>query len=188
MRAALALVHHANQFLITNGYENREGLAAVLGNPKSQTGLWRVLEAHLLRRVPINLHLSGTLLEAIAWHQPDFLALVRELHREGLVEFIGSCHGQNIMRFFSYAHNLVQLNEELRLFERHLEIDPAEVHAFWPPERVWDTARMAPVLGDPRTHLVVAGLSGGDIRHRLGQPGGVLLGSRAFAAARAARE
>ena len=50
------------------------------------------------------------------------------------------------MRFFGYEHNLRQLNEQLLLYKIHLHIDPAEVKVFWPPERVWDTERMAPVL------------------------------------------
>jgi hypothetical protein len=75
---------------------------------------------------------------------------LRELHRQGLLELVGSCYGQNIMRFFGYEHNLRQLDEQLRLYQTHLHIDPAEVAVFWPPERVWDTERMAPVLTDPR--------------------------------------
>ena len=150
MSVPLAIVHHANQFLITEGYENRHGLAATLGSVEDKSGFAWILELHRSLKIPVNLHFSGTLLEAIAWHQPEFLSQLQGLHREGLLELVGSCYGQNIMRFFGYEHNLRQLNEQLLLYKIHLHIDPAEVKVFWPPERVWDTERMAPVLTDQR--------------------------------------
>ena len=145
MGVALALVHHANQYLITEGYDNRPDLRATLGSVDSKSGLAWILELHRRHNIPANVHLSGTLLEAIAWHQPDFLLQVRELLDIGLIGLVGSCYAQNIMRFFSYEHNLRQLNEGLLLYKVHLGVDPESVKVFWPPERVWDTPRMAPV-------------------------------------------
>jgi hypothetical protein len=150
MQVPFAIVHHANQYLITDGYENRHGLRATLGSVESRAGLAWILELHRIYNIPANLHFSGTLLEAIAWHQPEFITKLREMYQRGLLEIVGSCYGQNIMRFFSYEHNLRQLNEELFLYRIHLGMDPREVKVFWPPERVWDTARMAAVLNDPR--------------------------------------
>ena len=151
MGIAFAFVHHANQYLITEGYENRHGLRAAIGSIESKSGFAWILELHRRYRIPLNLHLSGTLLEAIAWHQPDFLSQVRELIDTGLIELAGSCYAQNIMRFFSYEHNLRQLNEELLLYKIHLGIEAAAIKVFWPPERVWDTPRMAPVLEGSET-------------------------------------
>ena len=150
MRVSLAVVHHGNQYLITTGYDNREGIEAIVGSQKSRSGFRYILHLHERAGIPLNLHLSGTLIEAIAWHEPDFLPYVRELVASGLVEVVGSCYGQNIMRFFGPDYNRGQLNEELLLFQLHLGIDPAKVKTFWPPERVWDTRRMAPVLRDAR--------------------------------------
>lgn len=150
MSIAFAFVHHANQYLITEGYDNRHGLRAAVGSIESKSGFSWILELHRRFNIPLNLHLSGTLIEAIAWHQPEFLVLVRELLDMGLIELVGSCYAQNIMRFFSYEHNLKQLNEELLLYKIHLGVDPASVKVFWPPERVWDTRRMSPVLRDCR--------------------------------------
>jgi hypothetical protein len=148
MSASLALVHHANQYLITTGYDNREGIEAVVGSPGSGSGLTHVLELHEEFGVPFNLHISGTLIEAIAWHQPDFLNYVKRLYATGLIELVGSSYGQNIMRFFGPDYNRRQLNEELILYRLHLGVDPATIKTFWPPERVWETRRMAPVLRD----------------------------------------
>lgn len=150
MGIPFAFVHHANQYLITEGYENRHGLRAALGSIADRSGFTWILELHRRYNIPFHLHLSGTLIEAIAWHQPEFLLQVRELLDQRLVELVGSCYAQNIMRFFTYEHNLRQLNEELRLYQIHLGVDPESVKTFWPPERVWDTPRMAPVLRDGR--------------------------------------
>ena len=147
---AFAIVHHANQQIITNGYENRAGLEDSVGQRDGRYGYLAILALHRTYKVPFNLHLSGTLLEALLWYRPDLLEAIRELHAEGLCEFIGSTYAQNIMRFFSHEHNLRQLNEELALYQEHLNVDPAAINVFWPPERVWDTAALASVLTDSR--------------------------------------
>jgi len=148
MRASLALIHHANQFLITNGYENREGIADIVGWRDGGQGMAAILKLHAEYKIPLNLHVSGTLLESIAWHCPSFLGELRDHLASGLVELVGSCYGQNIMRFFSPEYNQRQLQEELWLYESLLGWDPHKVTVFWPPERVWETRRMAPVLRD----------------------------------------
>lgn len=150
MRTSIALVHHANQYLITNGYDNREGIDAIVGRPGEASGFRHILHLHEQLAIPLNLHVSGTLLEALAWHAPEFLDEIRVLLGTGLIELVGSCYGQNIMRFFGPEYNRRQLNEELMLYQAHLGADPADVRAFWPPERVWDTRRMVPVLRDAR--------------------------------------
>lgn len=147
--ASIALVHHANQYVITNGYANREGLDAVVGGFGSANGYLKILELHKRYQIPLNLHVSGTLLEALLWHRPDVLFALRELRQGGLLELIGSSYGQNIMRFFSDAHNMRQLRELLALYGQHLEVDPRTVMVFWLPERVWDTEKLAKVLSDP---------------------------------------
>jgi hypothetical protein len=139
---AFALVHHANQYLITNGYDDREGISDIVD------GMLRGLAVHHAQGVPLNLHISGTLLEAMAWHCPGSLYTLRQYLKQGLIELVGSSYGQNIMRFFAPEYNLQQLNEELRLYESLLGVTPSDVTVFWPPERVWDTRRMAPVLRD----------------------------------------
>jgi starch synthase len=147
-----AIVHHANQYLISDGYENREGLAAALGSIDARRGILWILELHRKYEIPAHVHLSGTLLEAIAWHFPDVLNQVKQLCQEGTIELVGSCYGQNIMRFFEPGYNLAQLNEQLHLYKLHLGIDPQRVKTFWPPERVWDTERMSGVLAHPQLH------------------------------------
>ena len=56
---------------------------------RTKSGFAWILDLHRRYNVPANLHLSGTLIEAIAWHQPDFLLQVRELIDSGLIEVVG---------------------------------------------------------------------------------------------------
>ncbi len=142
--APLAIVQHGHQYLITNSYDNREGIAELLESFAA------VFALHLKYRVPLNLHLSGTLIEAIAWHAPVFLEWVRALRQEGLVELLGSAYSQNVMPLFSAQHNLRQLNETLWLYRTHLGVEPREIRGCWVPERVWNTAKLAPLLQSPQ--------------------------------------
>ncbi|HET9442832.1 MAG TPA: glycosyltransferase, partial [Acidimicrobiales bacterium] len=151
-RVPLAFVHHANQHLVTDGYADREGITELAAAYRS------VLDLHARHRVPFHLHLSGTLVEALAWHRPDLLARVRALREEGLVELLGSTYAQNVMTVSSPAHNRRQLDEALALYDRHLGGDLGAIRGFWVPERIWDTERLAPLLTDP-------GLANGGYRY-----------------------
>jgi hypothetical protein len=139
----LALVHHANQYLIAETYDNREGISQIV------EGYAATLHLHDKYGIPINLHLSGTLMEAIAWHRPEFFTLVKELRAKRLLNVLGGTYAENVMPLFSPAFNRRQLNEDLWLCRRHLDCSPAEIKICWVPERVWDTEKLAPVLTDP---------------------------------------
>ena len=139
----LVLVQHAHQHIVADGYDNREG---VLDLHRALSGL---LLAHLSRRVPLALHVSGTLTEAMAWHVPEFAAVVRRLLEEGLLELVGSAYAQNVLPLFSPQHNRRQLVETLCLYERHYGVSPEQVRCLWVPERVWDTQTLADVVTDP---------------------------------------
>src|SRR5438093_438016 len=144
--AALAIVHHANQYVVTDGYDNRVGISGIVGTSSSQTGLLRVLKLHERYRVPFSLHISGTFLESLAWHSPEFLSEVNRLAGLGLLELLGGAYAQNMTRFFSPEHNLRQMNEELFLYESLIGWDPKKITTFWPTERLWETEAMAPLL------------------------------------------
>jgi thiamine kinase-like enzyme len=149
----LALVHHANQYVITNGYADRQGMTDILGlsNPLwgpdvHRTGFLPLLQMHLDYRVPLNLHLSGTLMETLVWHNPDSLLLIKRLIKEQLLAIVGSTFSQNVMPFFSPDYNLRQINEELWMYREHLGLDLRGVQTFWVPERVWSTEKLAKIL------------------------------------------
>ncbi|HSE23941.1 MAG TPA: phosphotransferase, partial [Pyrinomonadaceae bacterium] len=149
----LALVHHANQYVITNGYADRQGMNDILGlsNPiwgpsVHRTGFLPLLQMHLDYNVPLNLHLSGTLMETLVWHYPESFSLIKRLIRERLLEIVGSTFSQNVMPFFSEDYNLRQINEELWMYREHLGIEPHKIKVFWVPERVWNTEKLAKIL------------------------------------------
>src|SRR5918994_626796 len=136
----LALVHHANQYLITDGYDNREGITEIV------EGYAAALRLHEEYGIPASLHLSGTLIETLAWHYPWFLELVRDLREKGLISLIGGTYSENVMPLFEPSFNARQLDEFLWLYRRHLRRPPEEVEVCWVPERVWDTEKLAPTL------------------------------------------
>lgn len=147
-RVPLAIVHHANQYLIANDYRNRSGLAEIIGPPNASSGLRAVFELHSMYRIPFHLHISGTLIEACAWFEPRFLEEITEMADSGLLEILGSAYAQNIMPLFDSEHNLYQMKEELHAIEAWLGVHPTKIAGFWVPERVWNTERLSPILTD----------------------------------------
>lgn len=139
----LALVHHANQYLVTDGYQDREGLTSIVA------GYAALLKLHEKYRTPVALHLSGTMVEAAAWHHPWFLADVRRLRDAGLVSLIGGTYSENVLTSFDPEFNRRQLQELFWLYRRHLGCAPQDLEICWIPERVWDTDRLAGILTDP---------------------------------------
>ena len=117
MSTSLALVHHANQYLITTGYDNREGIEAVVGLPGGGSGLTHVLGLHeRVRRSSQSAH-QRNLDRSYCVAPAGVSSYVSELYKSGLVELVGSSYGQNIMRFFGPDYNRRQLNEELMLYQ-----------------------------------------------------------------------
>ncbi|MBY9073985.1 glycogen/starch synthase [Nocardioides sp. WL0053] len=139
----LALVHHANQYLITDGYTDREGLTSLL------QGYAALLRLHVRYRVPASLHLSGTLVEAAAWHHPSFLHLVRDLRASGMLTLVGGTYSENVLTEFGEELNRRQLEELFWLYEHHLGCPPEELQVCWVPERVWRTERLSELLTSP---------------------------------------
>ncbi|HLN79313.1 MAG TPA: glycogen/starch synthase [Nocardioidaceae bacterium] len=139
----LALVHHANQYLITDGYRDREGISSLVH------GYAALLQLHKRYRVPASLHLSGTLIESAAWHHPWFLELVRDLHASGLVDLIGGTYSENVLTAFDPGFNRRQLEEAFDLYQRHLGCAPEELSGCWVPERIWDTEAVSELLTSP---------------------------------------
>lgn len=139
----LALVHHANQYLVTDGYQDREGLTSIV------TGCAALLKLHEKYRTPLAVHLSGTMVEAVAWHHPWFLGEVRRLRDVGLLSLIGGTYSENVLTAFDPEFNRRQLHELFWLYRRHLGCPPEDLEICWIPERVWDTERLAGILTDP---------------------------------------
>jgi starch synthase len=130
--AQLVFVHHANQFLITDGYVNRDGISRIA------EGYERILLRHEEAGVPAGLHISGTLLEALAWYRPRFLELVKRLIDRGVISLIGGTYADNVMTEWPPDFNRRQLVETFASYDDLLGCPPEDVTTFWLPERVWD--------------------------------------------------
>ena len=130
------LVHHANQLLITDGYADRDGITPVAD---AVADLVRLHDRH---SVPCSLHLSGTLIEALAWHRPDVLDLVRAEASNGLLELVGGAYGEPVLPLLTDTAVVRHLRLTAEVMLRHLSTSPASA---WVPERVWHP-RLGPLL------------------------------------------
>lgn len=142
MAFPIAFVHHANQFVITDGYTDRDGVST------TAAGYDAVLSLHVELGIPASLHISGPALEAIAWHRPALLARLRSHLDSGLVTLIGGTYGENIMPLSTPAHNRRQLRAFHEVAEDLLHVARHDLKTAWVPERVWDTTTCAAPLRD----------------------------------------
>ncbi|MET4059329.1 hypothetical protein ABIB35_000860 [Arthrobacter sp. UYP6] len=138
----IAFVHHANQFVITDGYLDRDGISV------TAAGYDAVLSLHVELGIPAALHISGPVLEAIAWHRPAVLARLRQHLASGFISLIGGTYGENVMTLSSTRHNRRQLRAYHELVEELLGVSRRELRTAWVPERVWNTTACAPPLRD----------------------------------------
>ncbi|GAA4548943.1 hypothetical protein [Amycolatopsis samaneae] len=164
-RLAMAFVHHANQLVITDGYADRDGLTRIA------EGYQAVLERHREYGVPAALHLSGTLVEAMAWHRPEFLERVRALVADRVLTLLGGTYSEPIMPELTPAMNRLQITTMAELLRHHLDVPDGALPTAWIPERVWHPD-LVTTLTDPL-------LPGGGFRR-------ILLDDRLFAPVTAA--
>jgi hypothetical protein len=141
-KIALSIVHHANQLVITNGYTHRDGISRVCA------GYLDVLELHREYGVPVSLHLSGTLVEAMLWHEPACLDRIRQLAGSELCGLLGGTYSEPIMPVLSDAMNRRQLVTMREILAEQFPAVAHTVSTAWLPERVW-APQLLDVLADP---------------------------------------
>jgi PKD repeat protein len=136
-----AFVHHGNQ-----GITYTE---VFYGSPGGQSGLDgsgfdEVLQAHEATDVPGNFHMSGTLMPAAQWHNPEFNDWLRTLASEGLIEMMTSALGQQIMPFVHNNMNDWSVSVESDMVDFQYDYEPRTA---WVPERVWLAPGVYPEAG-----------------------------------------
>lgn len=119
----LALIFHFNQAI---------GPYARMANGACYAGLLRVLRRR--RRVPVTLHISGTLLHGLAWYAPGTLRLIRDGIRDGQFELLGSTFAQNVMASTDDWSNDIQMRLHREAIQARFGVSP---RGFWMPERCW---------------------------------------------------
>ncbi|WP_456395662.1 carbohydrate-binding protein [Thermococcus sp.] len=130
--AKVAFVDHGNQHI---GYSESEVCGGI------GTGYDDVIRVHLQYHVPLNLHLSGVLLENMIWNNytcggDNFIQMIQYGVNSGLISLLTSAYGQQIMPFFPQDLNVKSLGLENTLIWELFRYNPKVA---WVPERVWET-------------------------------------------------
>lgn len=126
-----AFVHHGNQGLTYTEvfYGSASGESGLDGS-----GFDEVLEVHEATGVPGNFHMSGTLMPAAQWHNPEFNDWLTQMSADGQAAMMTSALGQHIMPFVQNEMNNWSVNIECDMVDYRYNYVP---HVAWVPERVW---------------------------------------------------
>jgi hypothetical protein len=122
-----AFVHHGNQ-----GLTYTEVFYGQF--PQDSSGFDEVLEVHQDTGIPGNFHMSGTLMPAAEWHNPEFNDWLVDGVNDGYVAMLSSALGQHIMPFVQNEMNDWSVSVETDMVEYMYGYTP---HVAWVPERVW---------------------------------------------------
>ena len=124
--AKLSFVHHGNQFI-----KNIDDFI----EDKNKLGFINVPRIHEKWNVPVNLHLSGTLVEGIQWYKPSFNDYLRELVKKGIVDMLGGYYSEYIPKYAPEELNNWSLKYGLQLAKEFYGDN--YVPCAWLPERVF---------------------------------------------------
>ena len=83
----------------------------------------------------IALHVSGSLMEWLAEHRPDYVDRVAELAAEGRIEILGGAFYEPILAMIPSRDRIGQITRYTRWLEDRFD---ATVRGMWVPERVWE--------------------------------------------------
>lgn len=86
-------------------------------------------------QIPISLHTSGSLLEWLASHHPEYIERVRGLAQRGQIEIIGGPFYEPILATIPRRDRIGQITAYSRYLE---DLFGASVRGMWIPERVWE--------------------------------------------------
>lgn len=133
MSLKIALLFHFNQHLSEYAF---------LASRTCYRGLLRVLRNH--PQLPINIHISGTLLQALQWLDPKPIYLIQEGLADGQFELVGSTYAQNVPYSCDDWDNSQQIALHQRLLANLFETRP---DTFWNPERCWRQS-LLPIISE----------------------------------------
>ena len=126
-----AFVHHGNQGLTFTDvfYGNAFGISGLDGS-----GYDEVLQVHEATQIPGNFHMSGTLMPAAEWHNPEFNDWLETMAGNGQASMMTSALGQHIMPFVANDMNNWSVYTESQMVDYLYNYTP---RIAWIPERVW---------------------------------------------------
>ncbi len=149
-----AFLHHGNQGLTyTEVFYGQY--------PQDTSGFDEILQVHQATGIPGNFHMSGTLMSAAAWHNPEFNSWLAQGVNDGWVAMVTSALGQHIMPFVNNDMNNWSVKIETDMIRYHYNYD---AKVAWIPERVWLSQNQYPNngvidwLGDNFTQFGIKGI------------------------------
>ncbi|MBM4425534.1 MAG: hypothetical protein FJ030_19515 [Chloroflexi bacterium] len=131
MPLSVAILFHFNQHI--NEY-------ARTASRVCYRGLLKVLRSH--PSLKFNIHLSGTLIHALNWLDPEPLDLIRAGLADGQFELLGSTYAQNVAYASDDWNNARQIELHRETLKDAFGVQPA---VFWNPERCWRQS-LAPII------------------------------------------
>lgn len=105
---------------------------ADVGDRSSYNNLLKTLRKH--RDLKFNIHISGTLVQALLWYNPETIELIKEGVKDGQFEIIGSTYSQNVMYSTDMKSNDWQIKRHREILKEVFGVEPV---GFWNPERTW---------------------------------------------------
>jgi hypothetical protein len=141
MPLSVALLFHFNQHFNETGR---------LASKVCYTGLLKVLRAH--PALKFNIHISGTLIDALKWLEAEPLDLIRAGVADDQFELLGSTYAQNVLYSTDDWDNVRQIELHRATLKDTFGVEPV---TFWNVERCWRQS-LVPLIasGGYRTTLV----------------------------------
>lgn len=133
MPIQIPLIFHLNQPLSEQ---------AIIGSRTAYRGLLRVLRSH--PTLPVNIQISGTLIDALKWLDPEPLQLIWEGLRAGQFELLGSTYAQNVPYASNDWDNERQIELHQEVVHQTFGVSPV---TFWNPERTWRQSLLPIISG-----------------------------------------
>ncbi|MCD4819372.1 MAG: hypothetical protein K8S23_11840 [Candidatus Cloacimonetes bacterium] len=122
-----AFIHHGNQGLTyTEVFYGQY--------PDESSGFDEILEVHQATNIPGNFHMSGTLMPAAEWHNPEFNDWLSSGVYSGWASMMTSALGQHMMPFVNDDMNNWSVQIESDMVRHFYNYNPKVA---WIPERVW---------------------------------------------------
>ncbi len=175
-RAKYAVIAHANQSVNT-----KSGTQNHIFTDRSDLGLFpgfiRLIDSAEMLKLPINLHVSGTLLMSFQWATqdpaaagypnrdgPTFLGRVKRFVTTGPGALIGGVLAEHIMPYFEGEVNRKSIAQNTELVQGLFGLGTADLGVMHVPERVFHTdtnsphvSPAGPLKGKPFEDIVASG-------------------------------
>ncbi len=147
-RAKYAAIAHANQSVATVG-----GTQGHIFKPRADLDLYpgfiRTVDTHEMLGVPLNMHLSGSLLSSLLWAEqnpadpdfpdrdgPTFVERLKTFAASGTGSVIGGVYAEHIMPYFEGAPNRASIRAFNDLAQHIFGLDANAMKVMHVPERV----------------------------------------------------